>query len=130
MGHRPYPNAERARRYVDSRHGSACPRCGHAASVHPYKHGQFECTRSRNGSPSCRECAARLMQLRANSIPALADVAAGFQAIPPSVHFTPAPGRAVMPGQISVQVQDNSVSVAEAVRRNLISIQRTGQRRV
>jgi len=130
MGHRPYPNADRARRYVDNRHGSSCPRCGHAASVHPYRRGQFECSRSRNGLPSCRECAARIMQLRTGRFPALADVAAGFQALPPSVHFTPAPGRAVVHGQISVEVQENSVSVAEAVRRNLISIQRTSQRHV
>jgi hypothetical protein len=70
------------------------------------------------------------MQLRTGRFPALADVAAGFQALPPSVHFTPAPGRAVVHGQISVEVQENSVSVAEAVRRNLISIQRTSQRHV
>lgn len=129
MGHRPYPNAARARRYVDNRHGSSCPRCGHAASVHPYRRGQFECSRSHNGLPSCRECAARIMRLRAGRFPALADVAAGFQAIPPSVNFAPAVGRAVVPGQVTVQVRDNSVSVAEAVRRNLISIERTSPRR-
>jgi hypothetical protein len=69
------------------------------------------------------------MRLRAGRFPALADVAAGFQAIPPSVNFVPAAGRAVVHGQVSVPVQDNSMSVAEAVRRNLISVQRTGQRR-
>lgn len=64
MGHRPYPNLERARRYVDSRHGSSCPRCGHWASVHPFQDGQFVCSRTLNGLPSCRECAARWSQLR------------------------------------------------------------------
>lgn len=130
MGHRPYPNAERSRRYVDSRHGSSCPRCGHATSVHPYRHGQFECSRSRDGLPSCRECAARIMRLRKGSFPALADVASGFQSIQPPVHFAPAVGRAVVSGQVSVQVQEHGMSVAEAVRRNLINIQRTDPRRV
>lgn len=81
MGHRPYPNAERSRRYVDARHGSSCPRCGHYASVHPYKHGQFVCSRTREGMPSCRECSARLMRLRNGPL-------AGLAAAPPRIHIT------------------------------------------
>lgn len=127
MGHRPYPDADRSRRYVDSRHGTSCPRCGHPASVHPYRRGQFQCGQSRDGLPTCRECAARIMHLRNGPLPALADAAAGFQALVPSVNV--APGRAVVPGQVSVQVQDNAMSVAEAVRRNLISIDRVSSRR-
>lgn len=80
MGHRPYPNAERSRRYVDARHGSSCPRCGHYASVHPYKHGQFVCSRAHNGLPSCRECAARLMRLKNGPL-------AGLTAIPARIHI-------------------------------------------
>lgn len=126
MGHRPYPNADRSRRYVDARHGSSCPRCGHRASVHPYRKGQFECGRSREGLPSCRECAARIMDLRSGPIPALADVAAGFQALRPPLPFVNvAPGRAVIRNEISVTVKDDTMSVADAVRRGLISVDRS-----
>ncbi|MCF0086612.1 MULTISPECIES: hypothetical protein [unclassified Streptomyces] len=123
MGHRPYPNVERTRRYVDSRHGSACPRCGHAASVHPYKHGQFVCSRSREGMPSCRECAARIMRLRSGPLSALADAAVGFQMLlPPLPSVNIAPGRARIGNQITVAVKDDTMSVADAVRRGLISV--------
>ena len=79
MGHRPYPNAKRSRWYVDARHGSSCPRCGHYASVHPYKNGQFVCSRTLNGLPSCRECAGRLMALANSPLRGLAATAAQIQ---------------------------------------------------
>ncbi|WP_055694121.1 hypothetical protein [Streptomyces prasinopilosus] len=129
MGHRPYPNADRARRYVDNRHGSSCPRCGHRASVHPYRRGQFECGRSREGMPSCRECAARIMRLRNGPLPALADLAAGFQmVIPPLPSANIASGQARIGNQISVAVKDDTMSVADAVRRGLISVDRSRRR--
>lgn len=81
MGHRPYPNADRTRRYVDARHGSVCPRCGHYASVHPYKRGHFMCSRTREGLPSCRECSARLLNLRNSPL-------AGFVKNAQQIHVT------------------------------------------
>jgi transposase-like protein len=94
MGHRPYPNADRARRYVDARHGSSCPRCGHRASVHPYKHGQFVCRRSRDGMPSCRECSARLMRLRAGPLRGLVESGAQLHITMPAIQVMP-PSRAL-----------------------------------
>ena len=126
MGHRPYPNAERSRRYVDARHGTSCPRCGHGASVHPYRKGQFECGRSREGMPSCRECAARILRLRSGSFPALADAVAGFQSLVPPVNVTP--GRAVIRNRVSVAAEDGTMSVTDAVRRGLISMDRSRRR--
>lgn len=79
MGYRPYPNAARTRRHVDARHGSRCPRCGHRASVHPYRRGQFVCDRLRDGVPSCRECAARLLSLRNSPLRRLAETTTQVQ---------------------------------------------------
>ncbi len=87
MGHRPYPNADRARRYVDARHGSDCPRCGHHASVHPYRRGQFVCSPSRDGMPSCRECTARLMALREGPLRGFAESTARVHITMPNLRL-------------------------------------------
>lgn len=68
MSHRPYPNADRALRQVTLRHSSDCPRCGHRDHAHPRTGGQYVCMRQRNGMPSCRECAARLLRLKASPL--------------------------------------------------------------
>lgn len=126
MGHQPYPNAERTRRYVDARHGSSCPRCGHRSSVHPYRKGQFVCTRSRDQMPSCRECVALLVHLENSPLRGLAQSVVRMQLNVPPLNITP--GRAVIGGAVSVNAVDNSTSVAEAVRRNLITIDRANRR--
>lgn len=104
MGHRPFPNAERSRRYVDARHGSCCPRCGHYASVHPFQRGQFVCRRTREGMPSCRECAARLMQSKAGPLRGFAENAARVQiTMLPMPSLTPSSGLAVRSAMASVK---------------------------
>jgi len=91
MSHRPYLNAERALRQVQLRRGDSCPRCGHRDYAHPRKAGQYVCTRQRDGMPSCRECADRLMRLKAGPLRGLIEGAAqlnitmpAIQAVPPS----------------------------------------------
>jgi len=109
MGHRPYPNAERSRRYVDARHGSSCPRCGHYASVHPYKHGQFVCSRTRDGLPSCRECSERFMRLRNGPL-------AGLAVAAPRVHIT-MPNIVAPSSASELAVQSVAASLRQAFQR-------------
>lgn len=106
MGHRPYPNAERSRRYVDARHGSSCPQCGHYASVHPYKHGQFVCSRTRDGLPSCRECSEHLMRLRNSQL-------AGLAVAAPRVHIT-MPNMVMSPPASALAAQSVVASLRQA----------------
>ena len=111
MGHRPYPNADRTRRYVDARHGSSCPRCGHYASVHPYKHGQFVCSGTREGMPSCRECSARLLYLRNGPL-------AGLAVAPPRINITMPNIRVPSPGS-ELAVQSMATSIRQAFPRRV-----------
>ncbi len=101
MGHRPYPNAERARAQL-SRHAD--------------------------------ETAAHVEWVKVPegwSKSAAAKVAAPFQAFaasarriqPPTLPFLRvAPGRAVLPGGISVEVEDNTMTLGQAVERALVTI--------
>ena len=111
MGHRPYPNADRTRRYVDARHGSCCPQCGHYASVHPYEHGQFVCSRTRDGLPSCRECSARLMQLRNSPL-------AGFAKTTTRIHIN-VPQIAVPSAPSVLAVQSAMASLRQVFPRRV-----------
>lgn len=106
MGYRPYPNADRTRRYVDARHGACCPRCGHYASVHPYENGQFVCSRTREGLPSCRDCSARLMQLRNSHL-------AGFARQATRIHVT-VPKVTVPSSASELAVQSVAASLRQA----------------
>lgn len=85
MSYRPYPNADRALRYVEARHGDACPRCGHAPYAHPRRRGQYVCSRTVQGLPSCRECAARLRRLRTGPLGGAVESAARVRIDVPSV---------------------------------------------
>jgi hypothetical protein len=79
--------------------------------------------------PSCRECSARIVRLRSGPFPALADAAVGFQMLmPPLPSANVTPGRAVIGNQITVAVKGNTMSVADAVRCGLISLDRSRRR--
>ncbi|MEU0947612.1 hypothetical protein ABZ379_33665 [Streptomyces canus] len=59
MGHRPRPNADRARHQIKraTALGPACPWCKHPVRAHDVQAGQRVCTRGHE-EPSCRDCRA------------------------------------------------------------------------
>lgn len=141
MSHRPYPNAERALRQVTLRHGSDCPRCGHRDHSHPRSGGQYVCSRERNGMPSCRECAERLLRLVGSPLRGMVESMSQINVQMPSFSFAPArsvvppgrdgplpnvamvvtPGRAVV-GGVSSPVRDATRDAMEAHRRGVVRI--------
>jgi hypothetical protein len=88
MGHRPYPNADRARRQVGR---------GRLRWVEP----------------------------TAGGTPWLLNVDRTFSTVRLPV-VTVSPGRAVLPGGISVEVEDGSVPVEEAVRQGVVTLMDRG----
>ncbi|MGW1814167.1 hypothetical protein ACWCQM_11475 [Streptomyces sp. NPDC002125] len=141
MSHRPYPNADRALRQVTLRHGSDCPRCSHRDHAHPRSGGQYVCSRELNGVPSCRECADRLLRLKAGPLGGMAEslsrinvqmpsfnfVAArsvmlpGYEGPVPNVAMVVTPGRAVIDG-VSAPVHDATTDATEAHHRGVVRI--------
>ncbi|MFF6931586.1 hypothetical protein [Streptomyces californicus] len=120
MSHRPYPNADRALRQVTRRHGSDCPRCGHRDHAHPRSGGQYVCTRKQNRMPSCRECAERLLRLKAGPLGGLVESLSRVNVYMPNV--TVSPGTAALPGGINVAVHEMTVDAMEAHRRGVVRI--------
>jgi hypothetical protein len=56
MGHRPKPNADRARHQIErAAHMPECPWCKHPVQAHDVQAGQRVCTRGQE-EPSCRDC--------------------------------------------------------------------------
>ena len=131
MSHRPYPNADRALRQVTLRHGSDCPRCGHRDHAHPRSGGQYVCSRELNGTPSCRECADRLLRLKAGPLGGMAESLSRMNVQMPSFNFVAArsvmppgvvtPGRAVIDG-VSAPVRDATRNATEAHHRGVVRI--------
>ncbi|WP_228994317.1 hypothetical protein [Streptomyces sp. DH8] len=120
MSHRPYPNTDRALRQVTLRHGSDCPRCGHRDHAHSRSGGQYVCTRRRNRMPSCRECAERLLRLKAGPLGGLTESLSRISIQVPNM--TVSPGRAVVPGGANFIVRDASMDAMEAHRRGAVRI--------
>lgn len=120
MGHRPYPNADRARARL-SRHAGETP-----------PHSNFALAASA-GSP------VKWVRVPEGWATAAASrVAVPFQAFtdsarrvqPPTLPFLRvAPGRAVLPGGISVEVEDSTMTLEQAVERSLVTINNRLDRR-
>lgn len=112
MSHRPYPNADRALRQVTLRHGSDCPRCGHRDHAHPRSGGQYVCSRELNGLPSCRECAARLLRLKASPLRGMMEGLSRINVQMPSMAVSP--GRAALPGAASAHLRGPEIGYRDA----------------
>lgn len=113
MGHRPYPNAERARAQLS-------------------RHADETAAYSNFALAASAGSAAEWVQVPEGwSTAAAAKMAAPFQAFTASAHriqpptlpfLRVAPGRAVLPGGISVEVEDNTMTLGQAVERALVTI--------
>lgn len=91
-------------------------RYGHRDHAHPREDGQYVCSRTLNGMPSCRECSARFLALRVGPFGGMAEALRNVRIEMPSVSFLP--GGSMMPSGwegatpnlvMAVRAQDRSL---------------------